>query len=134
MKNRIFSAIYFTLTGLLAAVGPQTIFKVCDTDMMVMKCFYTAQAELGIGGLIAVIGIALFFPSNRNIRAGLNIALIPAGILTALIPTALIGVCGGAHMPCHKLTLPALVLLGALIAAGAAVNSVYLAKWAKREG
>jgi len=128
MKNRIFSAIFFTLTGLLVAVGPQTIFKVCDTDMMVMKCFYSAQAELGIGGLIAVIGIALFFLSNYNTRAGLNIALIPAGILTALIPTVLIGVCGGEHMPCHKLTLPALVLLGVLIAVGAVANAVYLAK------
>jgi len=134
MNNRVFSAIFFTLTGLLVAVGPQTAFKVCDTDMMVMKCFYTARAELGVGILIAVIGIALFFLSNRGTRNGLNIALIPAGILTALIPTVLIGVCGGEHMPCHKLTLPALVLLGAMITAGAVVNAVYLYKQAKREG
>jgi len=128
MKNRLFTGILFLIFGLLIAIGPQTIFPVCEAGNMPMKCFYTAKAEIGAGGLIAVLGVLSLIFSNKKIRAGISLATTLGGILTVLIPTALIGVCGGKHMTCSTLTLPALSVLGVVTAVSAAINAVYLIK------
>ena len=50
------------------------------------------------------------------------------GVLVILIPTAVIGVCGSADMPCNSGTKPALIIAGALIIVVALINTIsYLA-------
>ncbi|MFT3951208.1 MAG: DUF4418 family protein [Oscillospiraceae bacterium] len=134
MKNRIFSGAVFLILGLIIALGPQSLFAVCGGGFCKeqpamgghMACWYTGQAALGIGGVIALEGVLLFFFRNKHVRAGLSIAVALSGVLTVLTPTVLTGVCKMADMHCRELTLPALAVAGVLTALLAAGNAAYL--------
>ncbi len=127
MKNRIFSGLLVAVFGSLIALGPQFLFKVCEAEGdMIMRCFWTGRAEIGIGGVIFLSGLFLAFFKNPALRFGVNLGLIPLGILTLLIPTVLIGVCGSHSMECRILALPSLVVLGILLIAAALLNGLYL--------
>lgn len=95
---------------------------------MVMKCFWTARAELGIGIVIAILGLLqIVFPSVQR-RQGLNISIILNGILALLVPRYLIGICNDVHASCRSLTLPALTIISSLLIIVALVNTIYLFK------
>ncbi len=78
--------------------------------------------------LLAVVG--LFF--DGKIRAGISIANMVLGALTIAVPTMLIGVCKGAMMHCHMVTMPVLIVLGALLIAVSAFAAYLDAKPSKR--
>ena len=99
-----------------------------------MKCHWTAQAELGIGLCIAILGILLILLASRQIRIGISIAIMLNAIIVIIIPNTLIGVCNSIHMNCHTLTLPALNLLGAFTLLIAAINVWYLWNENRKEG
>jgi hypothetical protein len=127
MKNRIISGGAAIVSGLLIALGPQFLFKVCPVmGDMFMKCHWTAQAEIGIGGLIAALGIALVVFANPRIRLGLTIGVVLSGILALLIPHALIGGCPMHGMACRKIAFPAITVISILLLAGMALNGLYL--------
>jgi hypothetical protein len=128
MKNRFIIGIVITLLGLLLAVGPQTIFPVCEAGEKIMKCCLTGRAATGIGGVIAVIGILLLIFGNKRTRIGLLLALVPIGIYAVLIPNLLIGVCGGAHMNCRALALPAITIIGVTVSVFAIASAIWLFK------
>jgi hypothetical protein len=129
MKNRIISGSAAIVSGLLIALGPQFLFKVCPVvGDMFMKCHWTAQAEIGIGGLIAALGVALAVFANPRIRLGLTIGIFLAGILVLLIPHALIGGCAMHGMACRKVAFPSITVISVLMLAGMALNGLYLAR------
>ncbi|MDR0637917.1 MAG: DUF4418 family protein [Spirochaetaceae bacterium] len=128
MKNRIISGGGVLVFGLLIALGPQFLFKVCPVmGDMIMKCRWSAQAEIGIGALIAVLGIALGFFADPKIRLGLTIGVLLSGVLALLIPHALIGGCAMHTMPCRKITFPSITIIAILLLISGAFNLVYLA-------
>ncbi|MDR1249537.1 MAG: DUF4418 family protein [Treponema sp.] len=129
MKNRIASGAAAIVFGLLIALGPQFLFKVCPVmGDMIMKCHWSAQAEIGVGGLIALLGAALMVFASPQTRLGLTIGIFLSGILALLIPHVLIGGCPSHHMPCRKITFPALTVISILLLIGAAFNALYLAR------
>jgi hypothetical protein len=129
MKNRIVSGGAALAAGLLIALGPQFLFKVCPVmGDMVMKCHWSARAEIGAGALIAALGIALVVFAGPKTRLGLTIGVFLAGILALLIPHALIGGCPGHSMACRKITFPAITVISILLLTGAAFNALYLAR------
>ena len=129
MKNRIISGAAAIIAGLLIALGPQFLFKVCPVvGDMIMKCHWSAQAEIGIGGLIAALGIALVIFSNPQTRLGLTIGIFLSGILALLIPHVLIGGCSMHGMACRKITFPAITVISILLLAGMAFNGLYLTR------
>lgn len=129
--NRVISGIGYTILGVLIAVGPQTIFPVCEAmGDGFMKCHWTAQAEIGCGAVIAVLGIFLLFLSSESVRAGIQGAILVQFLPVLLIPNVLIGVCGGNHMICHSLTRPVLNVLAVAGILAGVVNLLYL--WRKR--
>jgi hypothetical protein len=91
-----------------------------------MKCHWTGQAEIGAGILVALLGGALIFFSDNKVRLGLSISVILSGILTLLLPTALIGGCAMETMSCRSVTFPALTVIAILTIVGFAANTVYL--------
>jgi uncharacterized membrane protein len=88
---------------------------------MLMKCGYTARAEAAVGIIVILTGLALFVQKVNKYRKVLGGAVVGFGILTILIPTVLIGVCNALSAPCRIGTLPALILLGALIIVAGAI-------------
>ncbi|MDR2495456.1 MAG: DUF4418 family protein [Spirochaetaceae bacterium] len=128
MKIRITAGIAVVVLGLLTALGPRFLFKVCGprTDGGFMKCHWTAQAEIGAGALTAVLGAALVFFSSVKIRLGLAIGVVLFAMSALLYPHALIGGCGMHTMPCRTTAFPALTVVGILTIAVGALYIAYL--------
>lgn len=137
-KNRIFIlAGIFVILGLLIAITPWYLFPICGagsssaassgmtmgtesshqmamTSGTHMKCWYTGEAETGVGAILVLTGLALLVLQRRVPQKVFGILAIILGIGTVLIPTIIIGVCKAPDAPCRTGTLPALVLFGIL--------------------
>lgn len=125
MKNKLFASIPSIILGILIAIAPLTFAKVCQSEGgMHMACYYTGRAALGIGLVIAVLGIVALFV-KENVRIGLSIAVIVNSLLMIAVPTFLIGVCKSPMMHCASVTRPTLIVLSVLALVFAAI-SVYL--------
>ena len=122
MNKKLYAGISQIVLGILIAIAPQTFAHVCAVKETPMACHYTAQAALGIVGLLV----------SDQTRAGLDLANAVLGVLTIAVPTVLIGVCKGAMMRCHMVTLPTLIVLGVLLAVLAAIAAYLDLKPAKR--
>lgn len=114
MHRKLFAAGTQIVLGSLTAVAPRTFAHVCAVKTMPMACHYTAQATLGLGLAVVALAVAGLFVTDA-VRAGLDIANAVLGVLVVLVPIVLIGVCKGAMMHCHMVTLPTLVVLGVLL-------------------
>jgi hypothetical protein len=129
VKNRIISGSAVIIFGLLIALGPQFLFTVCPImGDMVMKCHWTAQAEIGVGALIAALGIALVLFASPQVRLGLTIGIFLSSILALLLPHTLIGGCVAHSMQCRKIAFPAITVISILLLITAALNGLYLAR------
>ena len=117
------TAIIYTALGLLLALGPQFLFKVCDSHTMV--CHWTAQAEIGIGGIIALLGVAMFIFTDVKIQLGLSIGILLSGIFALLVPHLLIGGCSTASMACNTIAFPAITVICILLLVGVLINIIY---------
>ena len=125
MKNKLFASIPSIILGILIAIAPLTFAKVCQSEGgMHMACYYTGRTALGIGLVIAVLGIVALFV-KENVRIGLSIAVIVNSLLMIAVPTFLIGVCKSPMMHCASVTRPTLIVLSVLSLVFAAI-SVYL--------
>lgn len=78
-----------------------------------MKCHWTGEASKGIGTVIALLGVLVFFGDPR-MRAGLNLAVVLVSALELAIVHFLIGMCMNPSMHCNTLTKPTLTLLSVL--------------------
>jgi hypothetical protein len=126
--------IILVAVGVLTAVGPWTLFPVCEAGdpplyvitaankTLPMPCGYTARAELGVGSLIAIGGIGLMLTKSPSSRRALGFMGLGLGAFAILLPTSLIGVCANASHNCVLETRPALLILGGV----AAVASAYV--------
>lgn len=127
MKKRIFLGAFIVILGLLIAIGPLALFHVCrpEDPEMLMKCHWTARAELGLGIVLSILGLLTAIVSSKQIRAGLHISVALNSILAFLIPNVLIGVCSGEHMHCHAVCLPALSILSVVLFITAIVSLIH---------
>jgi hypothetical protein len=131
-KNMISGAATFFL-GFLIALGPQFLFKVCDTQSGdVLRCFWMVRAAICVGILIAAFGVCLFFFPCPKVRQGLSIGVFLTGIVAVIITHKnFIGGCIAMEAVCRRLTLPALTVLGTLVILSAFLNLIYLEKKTK---
>ena len=155
MKNRVVTSVLFIFIGALLILFPLYILPVCplpdaqaipattvagdghihmhSTPGKIMKCFWTARAEIGIGSLVIAIGALVLFSRSLFVRMGLSMALACTAILAAAIPTILIGVCGNEMMRCNMGAKPALILLAIVLAIAAISNVLYLNKQVNKQ-
>ncbi|MDR1127193.1 MAG: DUF4418 family protein [Treponema sp.] len=129
MRNRIISGVGAVALGALIALGPRFLFKVCSpTGHGFLRCHWSAQGEVGVGALIAVLGVGLLLFAETKVRLGLTIGAFFSGVIALCIPHALIGGCGMASMACRRVAFPALTVIGIILLAGMAANAVYLTR------
>jgi hypothetical protein len=126
MKNRILSGVIYIISGLLIAFGPQTIFKVCAAGEMIMKCHWSARAEIGIGILSIVSGILYLFADLIKVRLNINILTLVSYGIAILIPAVLIGGCENKMMTCRSLTFPVIYVISVTVILYILGNSIYL--------
>ena len=126
MKNKVIISSVYVVLGALIILAPTVIFPVCAAEMK-MRCTYTGQAAIGLGGLLILLGlISPFF--DEKVRAGISIAIIGVGTLTITYPVKLIGVCGNSMMTCDAATRPLLIVLGILTILVSVINVLDLLK------
>jgi len=126
-KSVIFGAIIIAL-GLLIALGPQFLFKVCaHGEDGYPRCHWSGQAEIGLGFLIAALGACMVVFTDPKTHLGFSIGVFMAGIIALFIPNALIGGCGMMTMQCRKVAFPALTAESVVLLVFVAVTTVYIA-------
>jgi hypothetical protein len=123
-KFRIIGVVLL-ICGLLIAIGPWTVFPVCEYGNTTMKCHYTADAEIVVGVMIALLGLLLFFAKSAETKIVIGIAEVGLGVFAVLLVTSLTGMCPSTTMECHILAEPMLKILGIVVAVLGAVL-VYL--------
>ncbi|MDR0819672.1 MAG: DUF4418 family protein [Oscillospiraceae bacterium] len=137
LKNRAAAAAVSVVSGALVAAGPQSLFKICDQSHHAhtggfSTCYYTAQAEIGIGIVLALLGIAYLLFSNPDTHIGLTIGIALGALLAFLAPNALIGMDSDPMMACLTATLPALNIITIATFLFAAGNIIYLTRKTQR--
>jgi len=131
VKKNYISGGAAVLFGLLIALGPQFLFKVCEAHGgdHYSFCYWAARGELAAGFLIAAMGIFIILFSNLKVQMGISISIFLAVIVAGLIPyRVFFGVCANESMRCNKVTLPALTIICALSLIGVIINVIYLEK------
>jgi hypothetical protein len=113
-------AIILVVLALVVIIVPQ--FTNCSADgkmltlengkQVAMKCAWTARAEYTSGIPLLVIGILMTVWPRKETTRSLSIVAIVLGILTLLLPTALIGVCMSAAMNCNAILKPTMIVAG----------------------
>jgi CHASE2 domain-containing sensor protein len=87
-----------------------------------MKCYWSAHAEIVAGVPLLVIGVLLFFARRKETTRALGALTAALGVLVMLIPTSIIGTCLNAQMVCNTEMKPTLFIAGGVtIALGVAV-------------
>jgi hypothetical protein len=124
-KSIIFGSTVIAL-GFLVAMGPQFLFKVCAAHSGAFPlCHWTARAELGMGMLIAALGICLIVFTDPKTQIGLTIGILFASILVLGIPHALIGGCKASTMACRRVAFPAITVIGIILLVYSIIVVVY---------
>lgn len=127
-KSFIFSTVVILL-GLLIALGPQFLFKVCSIHGGTLPlCHWSARAELGLGMLIAALGVCLFVFTDLKTQLGLYIGIFLTSIIALSIPHALVGGCKANTMACHKIAFPAITIICVITLVFSAVIAVFMEK------
>jgi hypothetical protein len=129
MKKSIISGAIITALGLLIAFGPQFLFKVCSTSCDccgdIPTCHWTAHAEIGLGLLIAALGLCFIVFNDSKTQLGLSIGVFFSGIIALFIPHGLIGGCEMKSMACHRVAFPSLTILCVILIIGTALYTVF---------
>jgi hypothetical protein len=111
MKKDTIFGVTVIVIGLFVAFGPQYVFKVCaHGEGSYALCHWTAQAEAGIGLLIAALGACVIVFADAKTRLGLFIGIFFAGLAALAVPHFLIGGCGSLAMRCRTTAFPALTV------------------------
>ncbi|OPY30992.1 MAG: hypothetical protein A4E32_01974 [Methanomassiliicoccales archaeon PtaU1.Bin124] len=111
-RSTIIIAILLSIIGILIALGPWTIFPVCDSGASTMICHYTAEAEIIIGSLVVLAAVPLVFLKRAESIIVIGLMEAALGVWTILVPTALLGLCKPSFMECQTIGGPALTLWG----------------------
>lgn len=133
MRKRVIYGIYFIIIGALLAVGPHTLFAVCEKGEKIMKCWWSAQAEIPIGIILIVAGMAILAFKSVEIQFGITIMTTALGVSAILIPSVLIGGCMKNTMPCQSVTFPWIYIIGVITIVVSLFNCISTLKQMKRK-
>ena len=148
-KSVIVSAVVIAL-GLFIAFGPQYLFKLCSPAMMSAEisnedcceddgacgcgsavlsfpvCYWSGRAEIGIGLLIAALGICFIVFTDPKTHLGLTIGVFLSSIIALAIPHVLIGGCNSMSMACRKLSFPVLSIICVITLIGSIIYMILI--------
>lgn len=120
------SSVIVLLLSAALCIGVKTVFKACGQtgEGKWMACHWAEQAVMGIGIALTVTALMLVIISNKKIKQGLALAIIPQAAVSACIPNTLINLCMMETMHCHTVTKPAAIIISVLIAVFALISAL----------
>jgi hypothetical protein len=83
----------------------------------IMKCLWTARAEIGVAVPLFAIGALMLLTRRRETRRVLAIPAGLLGLIAMLLPTVLIGVCSSPGAICRMALRPSMLIAGGLTVA-----------------
>jgi len=130
MKNNIIFSITVFISGLLIALGPLLIFKACPAGCCSSypDCLWTTKAELGMGMVIAALGLFFIVYNDAKVQLGMCIGLILTSLVALLIPHVIFVGCAINTMECHLVTFPVLTVISVFLLAYTGIRILSLAK------
>jgi len=112
MKS-IYAAVLLVVLGFFIAVSPWTTAPVCGSFAILangktlpMPCGWTAREEIGIGVLLVLAGLLLYFAKSAEARKVAGIFGVALGVLTVLFPRYITKMCSLPGHLCNLLTKP----------------------------
>lgn len=135
IKDRI-AGIIMTVLSLALTVGVKSFFSACGPkdDGTWMTCHWAEQAVFGMGIVLTVISAVVLAAGRKPAALGASLAAVPAACVAMLAPGVLINLCMMTNMHCHTVMRPAVMVISAVIAVIALVNSVLMIKSGRRNG
>ena len=82
-----------------------------------MKCFWSARAEIVAGVPLFALGVFLLFARRKETVRVIGVLAALIGVLTILIPTTLLGTCVNPAMVCNTQMKPTLFICGGIAVA-----------------
>jgi hypothetical protein len=79
-----------------------------------MKCLWTARAGIGVAIPLAAAGAFLFFSRRRETVRALGVTTAALGLVTILLPAALIGTCVANSAVCNTTMAPIMYAAGGI--------------------
>jgi hypothetical protein len=118
MQSAVAGAVeYASMGGMSASAGEST-----SVPYRMMKCFWSARAEIIAGVPLVALGVLLFFARRKETIRVIGILTLLLGVLTVVIPTRLVGTCANTAMVCNTEMKPSLLVAGGItVALGVAV-------------
>jgi hypothetical protein len=117
MQSAVAGAVEYASTG-----GMSTSGESAGVPYRMMKCFWSARAEIVAGVPLVVLGVLLFFARRKETIRVIGILTVLLGVLTVIIPAQLVGTCANTAMVCNREMKPTLFVAGGItVALGVAV-------------
>ncbi len=133
--SRNWRGLLFIFLGLFTVFGAHYFLDTCadaghfmhmgDKEIH-MGCTWTERGVIGVGGLVAFMGLAMLIA--RESWRGLSLAAAGAGALMILIPLYLIPTCAMPNMPCNLSLKPGSLLLGGLVLVAGLISMIRFRK------
>jgi len=115
----IISGAIFVLLGAAIAYGPKIpFFSTCPFGCCgnaVPICYWSTQTLIGLGLMIAALGLCMIIFTDIKTQFGLLIGIFVTAVVSILIPYAIIG--GMEGMRCYRVTFPAIAVTTSIILA-----------------
>lgn len=102
------AGIVSLIAALLLVFGPQYLFQVCPVGEKIMKCFWTARAEIAMGVILAAVGALQLSKQATSGLRNLCLVSIAVSVAAASLPAVLIGGCRMPQMACRVSAFPAI--------------------------
>ena len=122
--------------GLIIALGPKFLFKACTVGGCCgeyPQCLWATQAVLGMGFLIAALGLCMIIFTEPKTQLGLLIGVFITAVIAILIPYVFIGGCPGKTMACYRRAFPGIAVFASItLAYSAFITAFTLIKMKKR--
>lgn len=114
MKPNFLSGFLMVVVGALVAFASLFWLPHCGGETP-MRCVWLLRAATGVGFMILVSGVVMKFVAAKT-AAGIQIGNVLMGLLLIALATVLIGTCPNPMMACHRVTDPALIVIGLVVA------------------
>ena len=102
--------------------GTEDTMESAAVPYRMMKCLWSARAEIIAGVPLIVLGALLLFARRKETIRTIGVLTAVMGVLTILIPTSFIGTCMNPEMVCNTQMKPTLLIAGGItVALGVAV-------------
>ena len=118
MKPNFLSGFLMVVVGALVAFASLFWLPHCGGETP-MRCVWLLRAATGVGFMKFVAA---------KTAAGIQIGNVLMGLLLIALATVLIGTCPNPMMACHRVTDPALIVIGLVVALIAAADAWRLSK------